>query len=66
MARPMRTFSPRALPIGAPRLKTPVLPEAGLPRRRALARLMRQRLGPRPELGLDAPAREAQEAARVS
>lgn len=46
------------------RLRTPILPLWGLPRRRALARLLRQRFGCRPELDLDAPARAAQEVSR--
>lgn len=63
MARTPRTFRPRALPVRFSRLRTPVLPEQGEPRRRALARLLRLRFGPRPELDLDAPARAALEAA---
>lgn len=55
--RVRRTMRPR-------RLRTPLLPEAGEPRRRAIARLLRHRFGCRPELDLDAPARAAREAAR--
>lgn len=43
------------------RLRTPVLPERGEPRRRALAVLLRRRFGPL--LDIDAPARAAAEVA---